>query len=140
MYAFEQNGIIIRTMNVSDVSSYVARFNIKNLNYRKNAILQTKKVLKNLKQDSPDLYFVVIQNNTIIGAIIAKALADSITDASVEVDIPNASIKLIRKVKDVFVEFARDTYIYDDIFFVKGDKTLGKKIPIADSSRWETPK
>lgn len=140
MYAFEKNGIIIRTMNVSDVSSYVARFNIKNLNYRKRVILQTKKLLKSLKQDSTDLYFVVIQNNIIIGAIIAKSLADSITDASVEVDIPNASIKLIRKVKDVFVEFARDTYIYDDIYFVKEDRTLGKQIPIADSSRWETPK
>lgn len=140
MYTFAKEGLIIRSMKVSDVASYISRFNIKNQEYRKQMILQSKKILKNLEDESPDMYFVVLKDNVIIGAIIAKALIDSITDASVEVDIPNASIREIREVKKVFVEFARDTYIYDNIYFVNENKTLGKEIPIAESSRWETPK
>lgn len=140
MLTFKKDGIIIRTMKVDDVSSYVSRFNIKDVDYRKELIIRSKRTLKSLKEDDPDMYFIVIKKGTIIGAIVAKGISGSLTDATIDVDIPDASVAEIKGIQELFVEFAREHYFYDNIFFLNQRKIPGRRIPIADSSRWETPK
>lgn len=141
MYTYSKDGILIRTMTVSDVSPYVARFDFKDLNHRKRMILQSKKVLKNLGEDPIDTYLAVLEKGVLIGAIVAKGFKDDVTDATVEVDVPKASIEEIRKIKKVFVEFAKETYIYDNIYFLNPNRTIGKKIAIAGTGCSEkTPK
>lgn len=134
MYTYSKNGILIRTMTVNDVSSYVARFGFKDLSHKKKMILQCKKILKSLGEDPIDTYLAVFRKGELIGAIVAKGFVDSVTDAAVQVDVPKATIEEIRKIKEVFVEFAKETYIYDSIYFLNPNRTLGKKIAIAGTN------
>lgn len=129
----------IRTMMVSDVTSYVSLFN-----YRKAAqsiiIAQTKKNIRERKPDEPNLYFAILKNNTVIGGIACIALEDSLCDAVIKIDLPHSE-DLRPTIIDLFIKLARETYFYDDIYFEigrtpSGRPLLSKPVPIAVNSRW----
>lgn len=139
MYSIKKENIVIRTMQVGDVASYISKFNYppreRNMFYT-----AVKRNITQRKKDEPNLYFAILENNKVIGAIACIAMEKSLCDAVIRIDLPGRE-QLMDEVKNLFVELARETYFYDDIYFEKGANILGqtilsKPIPIADSSRW----
>lgn len=139
MYSIKKGDIVIRTMLTGDVASYISRFNYP-LQKRNIIYTAVKRNITQRKRDEPNLYFAILENNKIVGGIAAVAFEESICDAIIKIDLPGRK-ELANKVKNLFVELARETYFFDDIYFQKGINVLGqsilsKPIPIADSSRW----
>ena len=139
MYSIKKENIIIRTMLSGDIANYIALFKY-SPRERNTFYSMVKKNIKERKKDEPNLYFVVLKDNKIIGGIAAIAFEKSLCDAVIKIDLPGKEM-LMGKVKDLFVELARETYFFDDIYFEKGINILGQPIlseviPIADSSRW----
>lgn len=139
MYSIKKENIIIRTMLSGDIANYIALFKY-SPRERKMFYSMVKKNIKERKKDEPNLYFVILKDNKIIGGIAAIVFEKSLCDAIVKIDLPGNE-QLIDKVKNLFVELARETYFFDDIYFEKGVNVLGepilsKAIPISDSSRW----
>ena len=139
MYSIKKGDVVIRTMQVGDIGSYIALFKY---DPRERNIIYSivKKNIKERKKDEPNLYFVVLKDNKVIGGIAAIAFKDSLCDAIVKIDLPEKK-QLLEETKNLFVELARETYFFDDIYFEKGVNVLGQSIlseviPIADSSRW----
>lgn len=139
MYSIKKGNIVIRTMLAEDVASYIAKFSYppqkRNMFYK-----AVKENITQRKSDEPNLYFAILKNNKVIGAIAGIAFEKSLCDAIIKIDLPGKEM-LMGKVKNLFVELARETYFFDDIYFEKGINVLGqpslsKVIPIANSSRW----
>lgn len=139
MYSIKKDDIVIRTMQAKDVASYIAKFNY-SPQKRNMFYTAVKKNVTQRKDDEPNLYFVILKDNKVIGGIAAIAFEKSLCDAIIKIDLPGKEM-LMGKVKNLFVELARETYFFDDIYFEKGINVLGqpilsKVIPIADPSRW----
>lgn len=139
MYSIKKGNIVIRTMLAEDVASYIAKFNYppqkRNMFYKavKENIIQRK-------SDEPNLYFAILENNKVIGAIAGIALEKSLCDAVIKIDLPGRE-QLTDEIENLFVKLARETYFFDDIYFEKkvnalGQSILSRPIPIADCSRW----
>lgn len=140
MYSINKDNIIIRTMLVSDVSDYIARFNYP-IEMRKILYTNVKRTIKERKDDDSNLYFTILKDGKIIGGIAAIAVEDSPCDAVIQIDLPGCEY-LMDKIKKMFIALGRETYFYDDIYFPKGTNVygnpiLGKPIPISVKARWE---
>lgn len=139
MYSIRENDIVIRTMLTKDVASYIAMFNY-SPQQRNMFYSMIKKNVGERKPDEPNLYFVVLKDNKVIGGMACIAFENSLCDAIVKIDLPGNE-QLMKKVEELFIKFARETYFYDDIYFQLGINPfgcpiLGQVIPIADRSRW----
>ena len=140
MYSISDQGIIIRTMFLRDVSDYIARFNYP-VQMKKVYYTNTKQKIKERKDDDPNLYFTIMKDGKIIGGIGAIAIEHSPCDAVVKIDLPGNEY-LMNKVMKMFIKLGRETYFYDDIYFARGvnahgNLILGKAIPISVKARWE---
>ena len=136
MFSITEGNLMIRTMQLADVSAYIAKFNYSK-ELQKRLVLRTKEVLKSQQADDPDLNFTVLENGKIIGGIATRGFSDVSTDAMVQVDVPNATdVGLEQRVKDLFLQLVRRDYFYDNIYFVVRDRMgnisgLGRKHQIA---------
>ena len=135
MFSITEGNLMIRTMQLADVSAYIAKFGYPK-EIHKQQVQKTKEVVKNLKNDEPDLNFTVLENGKIIGAVATRVILDSPTDAMVQVDLPNASEAGIEeRVKDLFLKLVKKDYFYDNIYFMGRSKMgnfsqLGKRYQI----------
>lgn len=139
MYSIREDNIIIRTMLTEDIARYIAIFNY-SPQQRNMFYSMIKKNIKDKNADEPNLYFVIIKDNKVIGGMACIAFENSLCDAMIKIDLPGNE-KLMKRVMELFVKLARETYFYDDIYFQLGinpfgSPILGQVIPIADRSRW----
>ena len=129
--------IRIRPMLISDVSTYIAQFNLD----EESKIEAIKKFEKDLKknQEKDVVYdFTIEYENNIIGAVVTQVYGEFLNDGIVVIDIPSKKYKfLCARVKEIFIKLLRKTYLYDDVIFTRTSnlKTINisnlKKIPIA---------
>lgn len=139
MYSIRENDIVIRTMSTKDIASYIAIFNY-SLQRRNMFYSMIKKNIGERKPDEPNLYFVILKNNKVIGGMACIAFESSLCDAIVKIDLPGNE-QYMQQVMELFVKLARETYFYDDIYFQLGvnpfgSPILGQVIPIANKARW----
>lgn len=136
MFSITEGNLMIRTMQIADVSAYIAKFNYSK-ELQRRLVLRTKEVLKSQQADDPDLNFTVLENGKIIGGIATRGFEDVSTDAMVQVDVPNATdTGLEQRVKALFLQLVRRDYFYDNIYFVVRNgmgniSGLGRKHQIA---------
>lgn len=142
MYAISEDGYTIRQMKQGDVVGYISCFGYSK-DVHMNMIQMTKKILKNSKEEEGDMNFVVLKGGVTIGAVVTKAIEGLPTDGTVEIDIPRQPESVRESVRKLFIKLARETWFYDDIYFVELGfggiiKQISKPVPISVSSRWET--
>ena len=104
MYSIKKGNIVIRTMLAEDVASYIAKFNYppqkRNMFYK-----AVKENITQRKSDEPNLYFAILENNKVIGAIAGIAFEKSLCDAVIRIDLPGRE-QLTDEIENLFVKLA----------------------------------
>lgn len=114
MLETRKGSILIREMIDSDVRLYVSKCRLTKEEKAEN-IRECRELLKKRTEDTPDLYFTILRNNVVIGAIVTKCIENT-CDANLTIDIPRVEDKANANIiAGMFLDFCRDTHIYDNL-------------------------